>query len=465
VTPYYQDDQVTLYLGDALEVARDLPSGAADCIVTSPPYYGLRDYGTDGQYGLESSPAEYVETMRALFAELRRVLADDGTLWLNFGDSYNSAASNHQNGTYTGGQHDRMPGRMPLPNQALAPKNLLGIPWMVARALQAPQYIGNIRSEADRAWLAAMVDGEGCIAVHRRMSEVRTRPTFAPMVQVSNTNLPLLERCMAIAGVGSISHSDRGRNRRIYRWCVMSDQARSLLREIYPYLIAKQPQARIAVALPSSGDDADRAWSEMKALNQGGNPGGGWSEPPSCFDPGWILRNAIVWSKPNAMPESVTDRLSNRYEHVFMFSKSRRYWFDLDAIREQYAPQGGLASSFSRHTKEAEYPAGWRKQHRDRGIEPVIPSKNPGDVWTLPTQPFPGAHFAVFPVALPQRCILAGCKPGGTVLDPFNGSGTTGLAAQRTGRRYIGIDISREYLDLTLRTRLRQQALDFEEGA
>lgn len=91
--------------------------------------------------------------------------------------------------------------------------------------------------------------------------------------------------------------------------------------------------------------------------------------------------------------------------------------------------------------------------------------RNPGDVWTIATQPFPGAHFAVYPIALPQRCILAGCKPVGTVLDPFNGSGTTGLAAQRTGRKYIGIDINRDYLDLTLNTRLREATLDFEEGA
>lgn len=95
------------------------------------------------------------------------------------------------------------------------------------------------------------------------------------------------------------------------------------------------------------------------------------------------------------------------------------------------------------------------------GLDPR--GRNPGDVWTIPTQPFPGAHFACFPVALPQRCILAGCKPGGTVLDPFNGSGTTGLAAQRTGRKYIGIDINPDYLNLTLRTRLQNAALDFGE--
>lgn len=283
---YYQDDQVTLHLGDSLTVARELPDGSADCIVTSPPYFGLRDYGTEGQYGLESSLAEYVETMHALFSELRRVLADDGTFWLNIGDSYSGD------------------------------KNLLGVPWSVAFALQTD---------------------------------------------------------------------------------------------------------------------------------------------------GWILRNAIIWNKPNAMPESVTDRLSGRYEHVFMFSKSRRYWFDLDPIREPHTapPKGGLfkrgADSYvtiSTGTEQGK----WDGEYNTAG-------RNPGDVWSINTQPFGAAHFAVYPVALPQRCILAGCKPGGTVLDPFSGSGTTGLAAQRTGRKYVGIDLNADYLDLSLRTRLHAQTLDFEGTA
>lgn len=314
---HYQDDQVTLHHGDALDVARELPAGAADCIVTSPPYFGLRDYGEPGQYGLEATPAEYVETMRALFAELRRVLADDGTLWLNLGDSYAGSwgnqghksdrddlnAARRRCGAYTATTHTGSirPG-MP------AAKNLMGVPWRVAFALQ---------------------------------------------------------------------------------------------------------------------------------------------------DDGWILRNAIIWHKPNAMPSSVTDRLSGRYEHVFMFSESPRYWFDLDAVRVEY---GGDRDPSRRARSGAvnkvnSVATAWQE---DRG-------RNPGDVWEIPTQPFPGAHFAVFPVALPQRCILAGCKPGGTVLDPFNGSGTTGLAAQRTGRRYIGIDLNREYLDLTLShpKRLAAGVLDF----
>jgi len=284
---FYTDEQVTLFSGDSLAVARHLDDGVANCIVTSPPYFGLRDYGIDGQYGLESSPAEYVETMRALFSELRRVLADDGTLWLNLGDSFASG------------------------------KNLLGIPWRVAFALQ---------------------------------------------------------------------------------------------------------------------------------------------------DDGWILRNAIVWNKPNAMPESVTDRLSGRYEMVFMLSKKPRYWFDLDPIREPLANGQGFRKpnrkgTFQRYGDSVNQPhRGMTKNGHDNG-------RNPGDVWKINTQTFSAAHFAVMPRELAQRCILAGCKPGGTVLDPFSGSGTTGLAAQRLGRKYLGIDLNPDYLKLSLDTRLANAALDFGEEA
>jgi len=183
MTVHYSDDQVTLHHGDSLKVLSTLPDASVDSCVTSPPYFGLRDYGEPGQYGLEKTPAEYVETMRALFAEVRRVLADVGTLWLNLGDSYSAG------GQGNGGKHGTI-GSVPQQSTRVpgfAPKNLLGMPWRVALALQ---------------------------------------------------------------------------------------------------------------------------------------------------DDGWILRNAIVWNKPNAMPESVTDRLSCRYELMFLFSKSQRYWFDLDPIRE-----------------------------------------------------------------------------------------------------------------------------------
>lgn len=319
---YYQDESVTLHHGDALEVLRTLPGQSVDCVVTSPPYFGLRDYGSEGQYGLEASPAEYVETMRAVFSEVRRVLADDGTLWLNLGDSY----STKQRGADEGWDKSRLsnPGRVQKAQVALLredrhttfdrpAKNLLGMPWRVAFALQ---------------------------------------------------------------------------------------------------------------------------------------------------DDEWILRNDIAWAKPNAMPESVTDRLASRHEHLFLFTKQRHYWFDLDAVREK-------RSSANPPIERSKYVGTELRGQKHGGNamsmhstgEYQVEGKNPGDVWTIPTQPFAEAHFAVMPPELARRAVVAGCKPGGVVLDPFSGSGTTGLVAGQNGRRYLGIDLSRDYLDLSLRTRLSQSAL------
>lgn len=186
-----------------------------------------------------------------------------------------------------------------------------------------------------------------------------------------------------------------------------------------------------------------------------------WMVAISLQMDGWILRNSIIWAKPNAMPESVTDRLSTRHENVFMFSKRARYWFDLDPIREphKYEPGAGAPSGIyslgSGRNDAGTHASGGFVSRSDAG-------RNPGDVWSIATQPYPGAHFAVMPSALAERCVQAGCKPGGTVLDPFSGSGTTGLAAAKHGRRYVGIDLNADYLDLSLRTRLQQPGLDLE---
>src|SRR5690606_26608563 len=199
------------------------------------------------------------------------------------------------------------------------------------------------------------------------------------------------------------------------------------------------------------GHGAVRAATGLPGKNLLGIP---WRVAFALQDDGWILRNDIIWAKPNAMPESVTDRLSTRHEHVFMLTKSQSYWFDLDAVRVPQDTRG------ERH----EGRSGYRDDHPSKGgittrsLHPL--GRNPGDVWTIPTTPFPGSHFAVYPTALATRCILAGCRPGGTVLDPFSGSGTTGLAATLHGRRYVGIDLNEDYLDLSLRTRLRQGVLD-----
>lgn len=343
--PYYSDDSVTLYHGDALAIVRGLPSGAVDSICTSPPYYGLRDYGVAGQYGLEQSPTAYVKTMDSLFSELRRVLSDDGTLWLNLGDSYSGSCASgppsgkstlRGNGHIGGGPKQQAGGGRPsfrrdgavvagprrLPAGGLPAKNLIGIPWRVAFALQ---------------------------------------------------------------------------------------------------------------------------------------------------DDGWILRSEIIWAKRNFMPEAVTDRPTRAHEHVFLMTKSPRYWFDADAIREESEPdQEAHNQRYARvYATQADRAAttGQPGNNNSAGIHsrPGKPGRNSRDVWSISAQPFAEAHFAVMPLELAERCVTAGCKPGGIVLDPFSGSGTTGLAAAKHSRRYIGIDLNQEYLDLSLRTRLSQPGL-FEEG-
>ena len=329
--PYYADESITLHHADALVALSAMPDESVDCIVTSPPYFGLRDYGVDGQIGAESSPVEFVAALVGVFAEARRVLAKDGTLWLNLGDSYSAKRSYQVDQTRGAPTAHRID--IPYDTTDFLPaKNLIGVPWRVALALQ---------------------------------------------------------------------------------------------------------------------------------------------------DSGWILRSDIIWAKPNGMPESIKDRVSSKHEYVFMFSKSPRYWFDLDAIREPLTSTSATALNWARDTKEADVPGQSMRQHRtDRtpylgmspqsiksatGVQRVSDygggGKNPGDVWTIPTQPFTEAHFACMPVALAERCVQAGCKPAGIVLDPFSGSGTTGLAATKHGRKYIGIDLNATYLDLSLRTRLAQVAM------
>lgn len=321
---HFQDDQTTLHHGDAATILASLPDQDVDCIVTSPPYFGLRDYGVDGQIGAEASPAEFVAAMAAVFREARRVLADDGTLWLNLGDSY---ASDSKWGGSTGGKHAAsLHGSTGVGRgkrtTGIPDKNLIGIPWRVAFALQ---------------------------------------------------------------------------------------------------------------------------------------------------DDGWILRNDIIWSKPNAMPESVTDRLSTRHEHLFLLTKGPRYWFDLDPIREPLLHPDKTGHTFGGNHPDEGRRRGGKYQPGDRARLATgarhtgghAGGRNPGDVWGVPTQPFSEAHFATMPPALAERCIQAGCRPAGTVLDPFSGSGTTGYAAAKHDRRYVGIDLNREYLDLSLRTRLAQPALTF----
>ena len=254
----------TIFEGNALTVLQHLPDRSVQCIVTSPPYWGLRDYSIPDQIGLEPTLPQFLNQLVGVFIEAKRVLADDGILWLNIGDGYTSGNRGWR------APDKKNPARAmsvrPNTPKGLKPKDLQGIPWRLAFALQ---------------------------------------------------------------------------------------------------------------------------------------------------DDGWYLRSDIIWHKPNAMPESVKDRPTRAHEYIFMFTKSERYYYDRTAILE-----------------------GNRRNRRS--------------VWNINTQPFPGAHFATFPSKLIEPCILASTRVGDYVLDPFFGSGTTGLVASQLGRNYIGIELHPKYVELAV---------------
>lgn len=297
---------VRILNGDCRQVLRSLPSESVHCCVTSPPYFGLRDYGVNDQIGLEPTPSEFVAELVSVFREVRRVLRDDGTLWLNLGDSYQNAKG--QSGGFDPKQPARRHLRSVRPQDkalpGLKPKDLIGIPWEVAFALRAD---------------------------------------------------------------------------------------------------------------------------------------------------GWYLREDIIWNKPNAMPDPVKDRCTRSHEYIFHFSKSRRYHHDGDAIKEAAVSNHGSGNGFSRPARRSYLNADGSPRGSSSQWSGVGGKRNKRSVWTVPTRPFPEAHFATFPPDLIEPCILAGCPAGGVVLDPFGGAGTSGLVAQRLGRSAILIEVNPQYADMAQR--------------
>ncbi len=303
------------YVGDCRALLREMPEACVQTCITSPPYWSLRDYGHDGQIGLEATPEEYVAVMVDVFREVRRVLRDDGTLWLNLGDSYASAA---------GGYDDD------------------GSP------------------------------GETGMAVSRK-----TRGAV-------------------------ISHRRR-----------------------------KPP-------------------GELKVKDLVGIP---WTIAFALRADGWYLRSDVIWHKPNPMPESVTDRPTKSHEYLFLLSKSESYYYDAAAIAE---PLESDPARWGRHTNKDPGMQATRARPmfgEDRGGRDGTEfgngkTRNKRSVWTVATTPYDGAHFATFPPKLIEPCVLAGSRVGDLVLDPFFGSGTTGMVAERHERRWIGFDISDDYAGL-----------------
>lgn len=460
--------------GDCRAILATLPAASVHCCITSPPYFGLRDYGHAGQIGLEPTPDSYVAELVAVFRAVRRVLRDDGTVWLNLGDSYVSGngaqvpdgKTNHTTVMRPGNpeKNKGASNRDGIMFAGLAPKNLIGIPWRVAFALQQPFYTGKIKDERDRIWLAAMIDAEGCMFIHKRkvgqnngQGYARKADSFGSGLEVANTHKSIVDRCLAITGQGSICRQDKDRNQPLYRWNLRSNECREVIREIYPHLVAKQHQARLLIGCPSSGPKADAAHAGLMSLHNGLPCEADFPAPETMFEPGWCLRQDLIWHKLNPMPESVTDRCTKAHEYIFLLSKRPRYYFDAEAIAEPltcepHAPGNAkLDASRNDHDQMAK-------------VWGLSGKRNRRSVWTVATQPFSGAHFATFPPDLIEPCILAGCPVGGTVLDPFFGAGTTGLVADRHGRNAIGIELNPEYAAMA-RERLHGDAGMFAEIA
>ena len=296
--------------GDVIEKLKELETGTVQCVVTSPPYWGLRNYQVEKQLGLEKTPEEYVENMVKVFREVKRVLKHDGTVWLNLGDSYaGGGKGNYGSGISThNGTVSKHPKGSDFKTPNLKTKDLVGIPWRVAFALQAD---------------------------------------------------------------------------------------------------------------------------------------------------GWYLRQDIIWHKPNPMPESVTDRCTKSHEYIFLLTKSAKYFYDADAIKENSIDPESFTGRRERNApsmyhidKKNLKNAGSVKENGKLTSGQIYEKRNKRSVWTINTQPFKDAHFAVFPPKIPELCIKAGSSEGDTVLDPFFGSGTTGWVAQRLGRQWIGIELNEEYIKI-----------------
>ena len=457
---------ITILNGDCRDVLRTLPDASVQCCVTSPPYFNLRDYGVAGQIGLEPTPDDFVAEMVAVFRDVRRVLRDDGVLFLNLGDSY--FGSNQTGGTKSLEGSAKRAGRMfskPVGAQRAIACDTSGTK---PEGFQASGCLCGSLCDACRAAYRLGISHNGNLLA----------PTPAPSIGVSTHehmvlppgHLPTLgltgrgdhseaaildpEQASRLAGEPprdapvSMTH---GSSRRPQAEPPRSGQPSGCLScgRSLPDCVpasARMGGCTCGTSAPGSASDSlgkgasGLAYPHLttKALKPKDLIGIPWRVAFALQADGWYLRSDIIWHKPNPMPESVTDRPTSAHEHVFLFSKSERYHYDAEAIKEPAVAaeaEGGPALK-----------------------------RNARNVWTIATRPFPEAHFATFPPELAERCILAGCPAGGTVLDPFGGAGTTGLVADRLQRHAVLIELNPEYAAMAERRIAREGGLFADVG-
>ncbi len=371
--------------------------------------WALRDYGVNGQLGLEKTFEEFIDKLCTIYDEVRRVLRKDGTCFVNLGDTYAGGGRGYEY-WQPGDKQSTNPGSaVKCPKVNVPDKSLCLIPqrFAIEMCRQRGKYV---KSRDNQIWLAALVDGEGCIAIHRRTAG-RKNPTYGATLSVYNSCKELIDKAQAVAGgIGSRRQKtlDTKRNAPVYEWRLMTNNAKDVLRDIYPYLIAKQYQARAAIFCPSSGKDAEECWLNIKAKNSFRPLTREYPEPRLGSTDPWILRNVIIWKKPNPMPSSAKDRFTCDFEYVYFFVKSKKYWFEpqyepmLDASIERQKSGLNANSPNDMYVANAAY-------NRTEPYNPNPLGRNTRCVWTIPTQAFPEAHFATYPEKLVEPMIKAGC--------------------------------------------------------
>jgi DNA modification methylase len=452
-----------------MEVLNNFPDESVNCCVTSPPYYRLRDYGVDGQIGLEETPEQYVQKLVKVFSEVKRILRPDGTCWINLGDTYCGSGQGYGDTKTTNKSHNgsRQRRKPEWNSPDLKPKDLIGIPWMVAFALRQPYEKHLIDNIADRAYIAGLIDGEGCITILRTKSSHSESYSYPPIVQVRMCDTESIDFFAQLMDVNrseaELYNSHKNANQReSYNVKVVSKKAMNLIADVYPFLKVKRKQAIVAYnhqLFRNKTNYQERTDEQIKReifckelinkINQRQDTEiPSWMvEPKIVSEQGWFLRQDLIWHKPNPMPESVTDRCTKSHEYIFLLSKSAQYYYDADAIKERSItiphargnigkkPEGKIRQS-SQNVSDV---------NRIFGADGY---SNKRSVWSVNVNPFSEAHFATFPEDLIVPCIKAGCPEGGIVLDPFMGAGTTGLVARKLNRNYVGIELNPEYIKI-----------------
>lgn len=494
--------------GDSREVLKTLPARSVHCCVTSPPYFGLRDYGVAGQIGLEPTPDAYVAELVAVFREVKRVLRDDGVLFLNLGDSYwgggrggNPEGSPHQKQRTNRGSvsmpasarheaaYDRR-GKAPEGSQVrdCFCQSLCG-------ACRVAYRIGKSHS-AHLPDSTRLVSNFGSIPEHIQ-SPSGHPPTLGLTLQVSHNvdatpdqrpssalGCEPLPASLASTKPQSASPSQNGCLQASSRDGECQMCGRSLLdcvpASAHMVVCTCDTADGELVGRKTDMDTSGLAYpsyttTSLKPKDLIGIP---WRVAFALQSDGWYLRQDIIWSKPNPMPESVRDRCTKAHEYIFMLSKAERYYYDQEAIKEPaiYAgltnqePNGYKdATKFNgKHSdkqrghsrRHAGFNDRWDQMEREEQCSGV---RNKRSVWTVATQPFKEAHFATFPPDLIEPCIKAGCPAGGIVLDPFGGAGTTGLVADRLQRNAILIELNPTYAEMA-KSRVYSDAPLFAES-